>query len=293
MKQFSVSFPGQLWFNIPMGTLYLVATPIGNLEDLSPRALRILREACLIAAEDTRVTRKLLAHFDLHTPLTSYFEHNKLTKLNSILAALAQGNVALASDAGTPAINDPGYELVRAALQAGYSVCPIPGPSAPVAALAASGLPTDAFLYLGYLPRRSSERREMLGQIVDLPYTLVFLESPHRLLAGLADLQSSLGDRQIAIARELTKVHEQIWRGTISAASTYFINNEPRGEFTLVVAGKAKDEKQKWTEDKVMTAIKFGLKSGESPSALSKRVAEESGWERRIIYKLATNSQQR
>jgi 16S rRNA (cytidine1402-2'-O)-methyltransferase len=268
-----------------MGTLYLVATPIGNLEDISPRALRTLREARLIAAEDTRLTRKLLAHFDLHTPLTSYFEHNKLTKLDSILAALTLGNVALVSDAGTPAINDPGYELVRAALQAGHIVCPIPGPSAPLAALAASGLPTEAFLYLGYLPRRSPDRRALLGQIAHLTYTLIFLESPHRLLAGLADLESCLGDRQIALARELTKLHEQIWRGTLSAARTYFADNEPRGEFTLVVAGKTKEEKQKWTEDKLMSAIQAGLKSGESPSALARRVAEESGWERKEIYR--------
>jgi 16S rRNA (cytidine1402-2'-O)-methyltransferase len=273
-----------------MGTLYLVATPIGNLEDLSPRALRILRESRLIAAEDTRVTRKMLTHFDLHTSLTSYFEHNKLAKLDSVLAALAQGDVALVSDAGTPAINDPGYELVRAALSAGHTVCPIPGPSAPLAALAASGLPTDAFLYLGYLPRRSSERRELFGKIADLPYTLIFLESPHRLLAGLADLESSLGDRQIAVARELTKLHEQIWRGTLSAARAYFTANEPRGEFTLVLAGKTEEEKQKWTEDKLRIAIQVSLKAGESPSALAKRLAEESGWERREIYKLAANS---
>jgi 16S rRNA (cytidine1402-2'-O)-methyltransferase len=273
-----------------MGTLYLVATPIGNLEDLSPRALRTLREARLIAAEDTRVTRKLLAHFDLHTPLTSYFEHNKLAKLDTILAALTQGDVALVSDAGMPAINDPGYELVRAALAAGHSVCPIPGPSAPLAALAASGLPTDAFLYLGYLPRKSSERRALAGQVADLAYTLIFLESPHRLLSGLADLEAALGDRQIAIARELTKVHEQIWRGTISAAHTYFTDNAPRGEFTLVVAGKTKDEKQKWTEDRLMIAIKLGLKSGNSPAALAKRVAEESGWERRDVYRVISES---
>jgi 16S rRNA (cytidine1402-2'-O)-methyltransferase len=274
-----------------MGTLYLVATPIGNLEDLSPRALRTLQEVRLIAAEDTRVTRKLLAHFDLHTPLTSYFEHNKLAKLDSILSALAHTDVALVSDAGTPAINDPGYELVRAALSAGHTVCPIPGPSAPLAALAASGLPTDAFLYLGYLPRKSSERKTLLGQIEDLPYTLVFLESPHRLLAGLADLESLLGNREIAIARELTKLHEEIWRGTLSSARTYFITNEPRGEFTLVLAGKTKEEKQKWTEDKVLIAIKFGLKFGEAPSALAKRVAEESGWDRREIYKLTNDFQ--
>jgi 16S rRNA (cytidine1402-2'-O)-methyltransferase len=155
-----------------MGTLYLVSTPIGNLEDMSARAVRTLREARLIAAEDTRVTRKLLTHFDLHTRLTSYFEHNKLTKLDAILNALTSGDVALVSDAGTPTLNDPGYELVRAALEAGHTICPIPGPSAPLAALAASGLPTDSFLYLGYLPRKSSERQELLRQVEGLPYTL-------------------------------------------------------------------------------------------------------------------------
>jgi 16S rRNA (cytidine1402-2'-O)-methyltransferase len=271
-----------------MGTLYLVATPIGNLEDISPRALRILREARLIAAEDTRVTRKLLTHFDLHTPLTSYFEHNKVTKLDSILSSLSYGDVALVSDAGTPAINDPGYELVGAALQAGHNVCPIPGPSAPMAALAASGLPTDTFLYLGYLPRRSSDRKALLGKIADLPYTLIFLESPHRLLDGLADLESNLGDRRIAVARELTKVHEEIWRGLLSAARAYFGDNEPRGEFTLVVAGKTKDEKQNWSEDQVVQAIQDGLKSGEAPAGLAKRVAGESGWERQEIYRRLT-----
>jgi 16S rRNA (cytidine1402-2'-O)-methyltransferase len=274
-----------------MGTLYLVATPIGNLEDLSPRAVRSLREARLIAAEDTRVTRKLLTHFDLHTPLTSYFEHNKLTKLDAILAALAEGDVALVSDAGTPTINDPGYELVKTALSAGHSICPIPGPSAPLVALAASGLPTDSFLFLGYLPRKSSERQTLAGQIANLSYTLIFLESPHRLLAALKDLEFSLGDRQIAVARELTKIHEEIWRGSISTAREHFLQNEPRGEFTLVVAGKAKIEKQKWTEGKVMIAIKFGLKLGESPSALAKRVAQESGWERKEIYNRITSMQ--
>jgi 16S rRNA (cytidine1402-2'-O)-methyltransferase len=269
-----------------MGTLYLVATPIGNLEDLSPRAVRTLREARLIAAEDTRVTRKLLTHFDLHTPLTSYFEHNKLAKLDSILAALTAGDVALVSDAGTPAINDPGYELVRAALAAGHNVCPVPGPSAPVAALAASGLPTDAFLYLGYLPRKASERREFVRQISNLPYTLIFLESPHRLLAALADLESELGDRPVAVARELTKLHEEIWRGTIPAAIEHFTQNEPRGEFTLVVGGKKKEEVKRWAEEKVLIAVKFGLKLGESPSVLAKRVALESGWERREVYNL-------
>ena len=164
-----------------MGTLHLVATPIGNLEDLSPRAVRILREARLVAAEDTRHTRALLTHFGLHTPLTSYFAHNKLSKLDRILAELSQGDVALVSDAGTPAINDPGYELVKAALDAGHAVSPVPGPSAPIAALAASGLPTDSFLYLGYLPRKKGERREAVAQVANLRHTLVFFETPHRL----------------------------------------------------------------------------------------------------------------
>jgi 16S rRNA (cytidine1402-2'-O)-methyltransferase len=269
-----------------MGTLYLVATPIGNLEDMSPRAVRILRQARLIAAEDTRVTRKLLARFDIHTPLTSYFEHNKLTKLEVILAALAEGEVALVSDAGTPAINDPGYELVHAALAAGHEVRPVPGPSAPLAALAASGLPTDAFLYLGYLPRKSAERKALIEQISALPYTLIVLEAPHRLLAGLADLHALLGDRQIAIARELTKIHEEIWRGTLAAAIEHFTQNEPRGEFTLVIEGKTKAEKRKWSEENVRIAVRLGLKLGEPPASLAKRIAHESGWERREVYRL-------
>jgi len=270
-----------------MGTLYLVATPIGNLEDLSPRAVRILGEACLIAAEDTRVTRKLLTHFDIHTPLTSYYEHNKLTKLEAILAGLNRGDVALVSDAGTPTINDPGYELVHAALEAGHTVRPVPGPSAVLAALAASGMPTDSFLYLGYLPRRSSERLALADQIAGLAHTLIFLESPHRLLAALKDLQEGLGDRQIAIARELTKVHEEFWRGSISAGREHFNRNDPRGEFTLVIAGSRRAEKVSWTEDRVMIALKVGLKMGESPAALAGRVAQESGWERRMVYKTA------
>ena len=165
-----------------MGILYLVATPIGNLEDISLRALNILRSSRLIAAEDTRVTRRLLSAYDIHTPLTSYFEHNKLAKLDRILANLEEGAVALVSDAGTPGLNDPGYELVRAALAAGHTVVPIPGPSAPTAALVASGLPTNSFLYLGYLPRKASERRHVLESIASLPFTLIFLEAPHRLV---------------------------------------------------------------------------------------------------------------
>jgi 16S rRNA (cytidine1402-2'-O)-methyltransferase len=267
-----------------MGTLYLVATPIGNLQDLSPRALQILRQVQLIAAEDTRVTRKLLSAFDLHTPLTSYFEHNKLTKLDVILSALSKGNVALVSDAGTPTINDPGYELVKAALQAGCQVSPIPGPSAPLAALAASGLAAEAFLYLGYLPRKSSEREKRLNEVASLPYTLIFLEAPHRLKETLTALGSVLGNRQIAMARELTKIHEQIWRGRIAEAREYYLQNEPRGEYTLVVAGFEGEKTGKWPEKSVLAAIKSGIKKGEAPSTLAKRLAEQSGWDRRELY---------
>ncbi len=269
-----------------MGTLYLVATPIGNLEDLSPRAIRILREVRLIAAEDTRQTQKLLTHFDIHTKTTSYFEHNKLTKLDEILAKLVEGDVALVSDAGMPAINDPGYELVKAALASGFDVRPVPGPSAPIAALAVSGLPTDSFLYLGYLPRKSSERRAFVGQVSSLPYTLIFFETPHRLLDSLDDLLAMLGDRPMAVARELTKLHEEIFRGAVSSVRAHFTAQEPRGEFVLVVEGKKTVDGERWTDKQLMTAIHKGLEEGEPPSQLAGRLAEESGWKRREVYKL-------
>lgn len=275
-----------------MATLYLVATPIGNLEDMSARAVRVLQQVRLIAAEDTRVTRKLLAHFDIHTPLTSYYEHNKQFKLETVLAALAEGDVALVSDAGTPALNDPGYELVRAALEAGHRVSPVPGPCAPIAALVASGLPTDSFLYLGYLPRQAQERRARLQQVAALPYTLIFLEAPHRLLSTLTDLHEVLGDRPVAVARELTKLHEQVWRGSLSEARPYFAENAPRGEFTLVVAGAPSAATTRWPEAAVRAALRAGLASGEGLPQLAARVARESGWERRRVYQLAVQEGQ-
>lgn len=267
-----------------MGSLYLVATPIGNLEDISARALRILGEVRLIAAEDTRTTRKLLTHFDLHTPLSSYHEHNKITKLDAVLAALELGSVALVSDAGTPALNDPGYELVKAALEAGHTIIPVPGPSAPIAALVASGLPTDAFLYLGYLPRKSADRRALLSQVALLPYTLIFLESPHRLLDALSDLQATLGDRPIAVARELTKIHEEIFRGHLSQAVGHFSTLPPRGEFTLVISGYLDQEAETWDETRLEIAIQAGMEQGEHPKELALRLAGVSGWPSREIY---------
>jgi 16S rRNA (cytidine1402-2'-O)-methyltransferase len=270
-----------------MGTLFLVATPIGNLEDMSPRAMRILREVQLIAAEDTRHTRQLLTHFDIHTPLTSYYEHNKLAKLDAILAALSQGDVALVSDAGTPAINDPGYELVKAALNAHHTVSPVPGPSAPIAALAASGLPTDSFLYLGYLPRKTSERKTLFARVSPLPYTLIFLESPHRVLDSLADIQAFLGDREMAAARELTKVYEQVVRGRVSQVMAHFSENEPRGEFVLIIAGQTDSASQEtWPEQELLSAIQDCLKEDRPVKEVAAELALKSGWARRTVYKM-------
>lgn len=272
-----------------MGTLYLVATPIGNLEDMSPRAVRILRESILIAAEDTRHTGKLLAHFEIKTQLTSYFEHNKLHKLNFILETLTQGDVALVSDAGTPAINDPGYELVQAALASHFDVQPVPGPSAPISALTVSGLPTDSFLYLGYLPHKSSERHHFVGQVSHLPYTLIFLETPHRLLDALEDLLAVMGDRRICIAREMTKLYEEYWRGTISAAIEYFKSKDPRGEFTLVVEGKKQEKPKKWTEAELTQAITQQLALGKPAKEISAELAEQSGWNKKEVYALVNS----
>jgi 16S rRNA (cytidine1402-2'-O)-methyltransferase len=196
---------------------------------------------------------------------------------------LEHGPVALVSDAGTPALNDPGYELVQAALAAGHTVSPIPGPSAPVAALVASGLPTDEFLYLGYLPRRSTDRRVLLRSVVNLPYTLIFLETPHRLLSSLADLLSEFGDRPAAAARELTKLHEEFVRGSLSVVLEHFQANEPRGEFTLVIGGYLTPIGP-WSDERLEQALQTGLESGESPKTLAQRLAADSGWPRREIY---------
>jgi 16S rRNA (cytidine1402-2'-O)-methyltransferase len=269
-----------------VGTLYLVATPIGNLEDITHRAVRILSQVRLIAAEDTRHTGKLLSHYHISTPLISYHEHNKLSRLEDILGALSQGDVALVSDAGTPGLNDPGYELVRAAVQANFPISPIPGPCAPIAALITSGLPTDAFLYLGYLPRKSSERCQLLSRVRDLTFTLIFLETPHRLLDALHDLQSVLGDRSMVIARELTKIHEEIFRGKISEARSYFSSKQIRGEITLVIAGQS--TLQRWSEQQVLSALQESLALGASPAHIASEISGQSGWARRNVYRLIT-----
>lgn len=275
-----------------MGILYLVATPIGNLEDMSPRAIRILREAKLIAAEDTRHTGKLLKHFEIETPITSYFEHNKLDKLDFILDKLLTGDVALVSDAGTPAINDPGYELVRAALASNYDVRPVPGPSAPVAALTVSGLPTDSFLYLGYLPHKTSERHKRLEEVESQPYTLVFLESPYRIVEALEDILSILGNRKIFVGREMTKMFEEYWRGDAGGAVKYFKSQPARGEFTLVIEGKTTDKDEKWTVERLQTAIELELRNEKSAKDISVDLAKQSGWKKKEIYALINQNKQ-
>lgn len=218
------------------GLLYVVSTPIGNLEDVTLRALRVLREVDLIAAEDTRRTAKLLNHYGIRTPLTSYHQHNERRRLPVLAEKLKSGaRIALVSDAGTPGISDPGVRLVRAALEAGATVQPVPGPSAVLAALVVSGFSTDEFSFVGYPPRRSSDRKGWLSRLASDPRTLILFEAPHRIQATLADILEVLGDRPIVLARELTKLHEEIHRGRVSDVIRQL--GRPRGEYTIVLAG--------------------------------------------------------
>jgi len=270
-----------------MGVLYIVATPIGNLEDITLRALRVLREVKLIAAEDTRTTAKLLARYEIHTPMVSFFEHNELIRQDAILRALTTQDVALVSEAGMPTISDPGYRLVQAVIAEGVPVIPVPGPSAVVAALAVSGLPTDSFLFLGFLPRRRTARQRRLATVRDQPSTLVCFESPHRLLAALQDIHETLGDRKLAVACELTKMYEEVWRGTVSEALIHFSQTRPRGEFTLVLAGALGSGEPAWEEARVRRALGKLVQSGVSRRDAAARVAEMAHWARRDVYRLA------
>ncbi len=264
-----------------MPTLYVVATPIGNLEDISLRALRTLNEVKLIAAEDTRKTKRLLTTYDIKTPMTSYHEHNKWTKLDYILGCLEEGDVALVSEAGTPGISDPGYELIVAASQRGIPVVPVPGPSVVITALTISGLSTERFTYLGFLPRRANGRRRLLETIVDEYGAIVVLEAPHRLLATLNDMFLVLGNREIAVCRELTKVHEEVFRGKISQAIKHFA--EPRGEFTLIIEGKRERNKPQLTEDVERQLHQMHLSGVTAKEAIA-RVAGETGLSKKELY---------
>jgi 16S rRNA (cytidine1402-2'-O)-methyltransferase len=220
-----------------MGTLYLVATPIGNLDDITLRALHVLESIPLIAAEDTRHTLKLLTHFGLRRPLMSLHAHNEARQLETIVGRLQQHDVALVSDAGTPALSDPGVRLVSAAVNAGHAVVPIPGPSAVLAALVSSGLPTNQFTFLGFLPRKRGELERVLRDAGEARRTFIFFESPHRVLKTLAIMATTLGRRSVVVAREISKVHEEFLRGTPATLLEHFEQTPPRGELTVVVAG--------------------------------------------------------
>ena len=269
---------------MPLGTLYIVATPIGNLEDITLRALRILKEVGLIAAEDTRHSRKLLSHYGISRPLTSYFDHNKEFKGNYLLEKLTEGvSVALISDAGTPCISDPGYQLVRDAVAAGITVVPIPGPSAAITAIAASGLPTDRFAFEGFLPNRQGKRRERLASPRDERSVLIFYESPNRLVATLEDMAEILGDREAVVARELTKLYEEFVRGSLTFLAERFRERKVRGEVVVIVAPAT--EQQEREGSSVSSLLQNLLTSGDiSLKDAVKRVALETGAPRGEVY---------
>ena len=267
-----------------MPALYVVATPIGNLEDITLRALRVLGEVGLIAAEDTRRTRILLNAHGIKTPLTSYHEHNKKAKLGYLLDCLQTGDVALVSEAGMPGLSDPGYELIVAAAEQGIRVVPIPGPSAVATALSAAALPMDRFTFVGFLPRKKAERVRLLQSMVQEQGSIMAFESPHRLAASLADMLQVLGNRRIAVARELTKVHEEVFRGTIEEAIAHF--QQPRGEFTLVIEGNREEvEKPVLTagiEDELRSLLGQGMAAKEAAA----RVSASTGVARKELYRL-------
>jgi len=273
------------------GTLYLVATPIGNLEDITLRALRILGEVDLIACEDTRHTRKLLSHYKISQPLISYHEHNERVRSGELIEKLLAGlNVALVSDAGMPLISDPGYSIVSEAARAEVPVVPIPGPSAGVAALAASGLATSEFVFAGFMPPRSARRKQRLKDFASTAGTLVLYEAPHRIKECIEDACEILGDREAALARELTKIHEEIIRGRLSEIGARIKEREPRGEYVLLIAGRSLSEPVEETTDAQRSTINEHVRAlmdaqGIDKKAALKQVAKQRGITRREAYR--------
>ena len=265
-----------------MHTLYIIATPIGNLEDISLRALRILKEVKLIAAEDTRKTSRLLNHYEIATLMTSYYEHNKLVKLNRMLSYLEEGDMALVSEAGMPGISDPGYELIVAAIEHGIPVVPIPGASSVTTALAVSGLATDRFTFLGFLPNKTVSRRRVLEGVAAEKSTLIVLEAPHRAQDALKDILATLGDRRLAVCRELTKIHEEIFRGTVSEAIAHFTS--PKGEFTLVIDGNKAEGPKELTKE-ISNKLRDLRLAGMSAKEAIASVAAETGLSKRELYR--------
>ena len=277
-------------YNSGMGTLYVVGTPIGNLEDLTLRASRILGEVDLIAAEDTRVTRKLLGHLGLRTPMISCNQHNWRERLPALLQALESGDVAMVTDAGMPGVSDPGSDVVAEVAAAGYRVEVIPGVSAVTAGVSLSGLGGDSFLFMGFLPRRGKERRECLQRAAAASETVVLFEAPHRLAAALGDLKNAMGDRRVAVGRELTKLHEEVFRGTLEEAGEHF--SSPRGEFVLVIeggntAGEGASGKDLEISEAAISQELTRLRgSGEKARDAVAAVAEAHGLSKRRVYQL-------
>ena len=268
------------------GTLYLVPTPIGNLGDISPRCRETLAAADFIAAEDTRVTMKLLNHLELHKPLVSYYEHNKLESGKRILERLLAGETcALVTDAGTPAISDPGEDLVRLCAQADVPVCAVCGPCAAVTALAVSGLPTGRFTFEGFLSVNKKSRREHLASLLTEQRTMIFYEAPHKLCTTLEDLRQAFGgDRKISLCRELTKLHEEILRMTLDEAVAYYTEQPPRGEYVLVVAGAEAPAEAALTLEDAVRLVQSQVEAGLSKKDAVKRVAEETGFPKNELY---------
>ncbi len=271
------------------GVLYVVATPIGNLEDITLRALRILKEVDLIAAEDTRHTKKLLSTYEIDKPLTSYHEFNEQTKTTALMERLKSGcRLALVSDAGTPMISDPGFRLIQQALQAGVAVVPIPGPSAITAVLSAGGLPCGSFAFGGFLPARKAERRKKLNGLREEWRTMVFYETPHRIRESLKDLLEILGDREIVLGREVTKLHEEFLRGHLSEIVERSGSKEWRGEITLVVKGSERDRGGDGDRDKVLRAEILKLKGeGLRVKEIAEVLGEKYSVSKRDVYRLA------
>jgi len=268
------------------GTLFVVATPLGNLEDLTFRAVKCLKEVQLIACEDTRRTARLLNHLGIKKPLISCFEHNELDRIDELLDRIARGDdVALVSDAGTPTISDPGFPLVRAAHARGVRVSPIPGPSALVAALSVSGLPTDEFLFAGFLPRTASARRVRLQTLREQRATLLFYESPHRVVDSLADLAAVLGDREAFLCREVTKLHEELKRGSLlELAKDLGRRTEVLGEIVLVVAGASKEAGQSGSMEDALVRFDAEVKMGATPRQAAKEAARSTRLPARDVY---------
>jgi 16S rRNA (cytidine1402-2'-O)-methyltransferase len=267
-----------------LGTLYVVATPIGNLEDLSPRAVRVLRDVALIAAEDTRHSRRLLTQFAIDTPTVSYHEHNQRARRHLLLEALKSGDVALITDAGTPAISDPGADLVTTALAAGHRVSPIPGASAVAAAVSASGLVEGPFLTLGFLPRERGERLPLVARAATTGFPLVLFESAQRLGRTLQDLVEILGDRPVVMSRELTKIHEEVRASSLSALRDWAADSEPRGEIALVIAAAPEAATSESDAEAVVRTLR---ESGLSASQTAREAAGITGLPRSELYKLA------